>query len=143
MVNVIEKTNSSFTLIKSQFVDAPSKLSIRLSELWIKDAFEGRSRNDIGNEKERRPCYKITFKWSGLEEIDLLNFRLEVMLKFDESIDGTLPRFIDTWTTSEGNSYGLAGRKWFDGHVWKRKLAPGQSLTIYSVTEFINVPSKS
>ena len=90
-------------------------------------------------------CFKVTSKWKGGMDVDLQNYGVMLILKFNQSakLPKRLPLRVGMkiWLTSEANSYGLALGRWFDGKdepemdYWHRTIEHSYVLNIVEVTE--------
>ena len=91
----------------------------------------------------KQQCFKITTKGHGVKSVNYQDFRVQWALKFNHSLRSQPFRIIEVTLTSEENSYGLAGRKWYDGYV--KCLFGGDDNALYKfieVTEYLKLDSK-
>ena len=93
---------------------------------------------------DRQQCYKISSKWK--KQFDLKNFKFRLGLQCANASDlycniGYWRHEIYVYPTSESNSYGIAGRRWFDRYVniQKSRVLNGQIMRITEIKEYRNL----
>ena len=115
-VKIFEAQEKTITLLENQSVPSLFGINIELTE------FLQTMKEEQIHKNSRVPsqwqCYKITSQWNGNEIIDFKHFYFQVGIKFNESYPVTTKNYARFWVTSEGNSYGLARRRWLDGNIY-------------------------
>ena len=88
-------------------------------------------------------CYKVSSKWKGDKRIDFQKLKVQLTFNFNETSDKNTASFAYAylWFTSERNSYGLAGERWFEGRLDKilANLDHKYSIAITKVTDYNNM----
>ena len=148
IISIHRQTVTTVTLTENQEVQALTGLKIGLSELHQlrKQGMPCYTKP----EWKSRQCYKITWiNWKGYEQSKFKNFKIQMALKFDNSAQGTLwtpktPDRVEVILSSEDNSYGMAGGKWFDGYVdcHSSIISKGMVYKIIGVDEFRNLETE-
>ena len=135
-VKVIEHKNNTITLEEDTSIQTLYGIQVSLKEFR-------QTRN------EKWQCYQIVMKSNGNHAIEMDIFRTQIIFKFESY--SLFPENAYVWLTSEDNSYGLVGGKWFDGDVTKLTLENSYfkgillpaiyQVKVFKVTEYIGLIS--
>ena len=86
-----------------------------------------------------KQCFKISSKMRKNQEIDFQTFEVQMAFKMTKHAEQAARNLVFL-TTSEENSYGLAGDKWFDGFIEGfYGVTSGSMFQITEVTEYKNL----
>ena len=99
-------------LEENQEVQTGLGLTIHLGRLYPR----------YSQDQPKWPCFKLTPNWKISDRKDIDFEKLRMKLTFGFTNKSSVPSSADVMVTSEANSFGLAGGKWFDGLVIKNKL---------------------
>ena len=118
-VNVNGKATK--TLVINQSVKTWSRIRIHMKEIW-----QNWMQMVKGNKWQ---CFKISPKCAGDKTINFQQFFIKFVFKFSNA--SFYPFDTNVVATSEGNSYGLANGRYFDGIVEKEVLKEQHVLPLY------------
>ena len=138
---VAAKEEETVTLAMNQSVHSLFEIDLHLNEFWPKLPVT----RCIPRSWEEAQCFKIATTYrqqiDETSKIDAQNFSMIFALKF--SGFGLRDWEVSIMVTTDKNSYGLAGSRWFDGNVYctTHLFNTGDSLKIIEVNEYINMDS--
>ena len=116
-LTVSEKEQQTVALVENVSVGTKLNLDSHLSEMYpIRRSVVQTlcSKNYVSEETHSMQCYKITTKWNGHGKLDFQS--MGIQLRF-HMLNPQLHHLYGPHVifTSEKNSYGVVGERWFDG----------------------------
>ena len=126
-VSETQENTPSISLELNKSIKTDSGIVMKLSKVWSKSTPSLKCFETIRDVQ----CFKITLKYDGPDNnVDFEKF--QVLLAFKPSNKDFIfkDQYVRILATSEENSYGLAGGRWFDGNVYCSSLRTGYQMKI-------------
>ena len=137
-VKFLDSNDKPVTLKENKSIRTSFDIDLHLSKVWPKSSLSFKCLNDLADLQ----CFKITPKLNGnsgnhgITKLGMqIAFKPSIQTKFTDNA------YVRILATSEENSYGLAGGRWYDGNVDCSKLKSGYVMKIEEVKEYINLNS--